>query len=455
MNTERSEVEADATGALAAFVAGSSWEAVPEKVRHEGRRGLLNALGTALAGCADAQVAHLLAVLGPFAGKPEATLIGRRERLDAMSAAFVNAAASNLHDFDDTHMQTIIHSAGPVMPAVLALGERRRASGRELLHAFILGVEAECRVGNAVSPWHYAHGWHISSTCGAVGAAAAAGKLMGLDATRMTAALCLGATQACGLLDSLGHMAKGVSMGSAPRAGILAAMLAERGFTAGGRALDGRYGFIHVLGEKPDAGAITRGLGEDWEAARIAFKPYPCGIVLHPVLDALLALRAAHKLGAEDVRRITVRAHPLLQQRTDRPHPRHGREAQVSLQHAAAMCFLHGAAGLEQFTDDMAIDPRARAFGARVAIENDIAMAVEAAVVTVDTTDGRALRHEVAHALGSLGQPMTDAQIEAKLRACAAFGATGVDPAPLIDAAWMIENLPDAAALAALCVPRA
>jgi len=445
----------DATAELAGFLAAARWEDLPEKVRHEGRRSLLNSLGTALGGCRDAQVEHLLAALGPFAGRPEATLIGRRERLDAMGAAFVNAAASNLHDFDDTHMQTIIHSAGPVMPAVLALGERRRASGRDVLHAFVLGVEAECRVGNAVSPWHYAHGWHISSTCGAVGAAAAAGKLLGLDPARMNVALALGATQACGLLDSLGHMAKGVSMGSAPRAGILAALLAERGFTAGGRTLDGRYGFVHVLGDRPDAGAIARGLGADWEAAKIAFKPYPCGIVLHPVLDALLALRAEHRLALSDVRRVTVRAHSLLQQRTDRPNPRHGREAQVSLQHAAAMCLLHGAAGLRQFTDAAVADPAAQAFGARIAIECDDTMAVEAAGVRVDLADGRSVSREVAHALGSLGQPMSDAQIESKVRDCAAFGGSGVDTAALIDAAWRIDALPDVSVLAALAAPRA
>lgn len=445
----------NATAELAGFLAASRWEDVPEKVRHEGRRSLLNSIGTALGGCRDAQVEHLLAVLGPFAGKPEATLIGRPERLDALSAAFVNAAASNLHDFDDTHMQTIIHSAGPVMPAVLALGERRRASGRDVLHAFILGVEAECRVGNAVSPWHYAHGWHISSTCGAVGAAAAAGKLLGLDAPRMASALALGATQACGLLDSLGHMAKGVSMGSAPRAGITGALLAERGFTSGERGLDGKYGFITVLGDRPDAGALTRNLGADWEAGRIAFKPYPCGIVLHPVLDALLALRAQHGLKARDVKRITVRAHSLLQARTDRPRPRHGREAQVSLQHAAAMVFLHGGAGLRQFTDQMTRNPEAEAFGERVAIENDDALAVQAAQVRLETADGRTLRHDIAHALGSLGQPMSDAQLEAKLRDCAGFGAPGLDASPLIDALWNIDRQPDAAALAALARSKA
>lgn len=440
----------DETGALARFLAASRREDIPERVRHEGRRAILNCLGTALGGCRDEQVEHALAVLRPFSGPAEAQLIGRDERLDTLTAAFVNAAASNLHDFDDTHMQTIIHPSAPVVPGALALAERQRADGARLLHAVILGIEAECRVGNAVSPWHYAHGWHITSTCGAVGAAAAAAKLLDLDAPRMNAALALGATQACGLIDSLGTMAKSVSVGNAPRGGIVAALLAQRGFTAGPRTLDGQYGFINVLGEKPDAGAITRGLGQDWEAAKVAFKPYPCGIVLHPVIDALLALREKHGLKAQDVERVTVRAHSLLRRRTDRKRPALGREAQVSLQHAAAMCLMHGAAGLRQFTDAMAVDPAAQSFGDRITIEDDDGIAVEAAKVTLRTTDGRNLGLDVAHALGSLGKPMSDAQIEAKVRDCAAFGAPGFDAAPLIDAVWGIEKLADASALARL-----
>lgn len=266
----------------------------------------------------------------------------------------------------------------------------------------------------------------------------------------MTAALGLGATQACGLLDSLGHMAKSVSVGNAPRSGIVAALLAQRGFTAGPRTLDGKYGFVNVLGENPDAAAITRDLGKDWEAAKVAFKPYPCGIVLHPVIDALLELRGRHGLKAQDIERVTVRAHSLLRERTDRMRPRHGREAQVSLQHAVAMCFVHGAAGLRQFTDALAADPAAQAFGTRVAIESDDSMAVEAAHVTLRTSDGRTLTLEVAHALGSLSKPMSDAQMEAKVRDCAAFGAPGFAAGPLIGAVWEIEKLEDAAALARL-----
>jgi 2-methylcitrate dehydratase PrpD len=453
MNTDNPNSDADATAGLARFLAQSRWEDVPETVRHAARRTLLNCIGTALGGCREPAIEHALAVLRQFSGPAQAALIGRAERLDVLSAAFVNAAAANVFDFDDTHLQTVIHPSAPVVPAALALAERRHASGREMLHALVLGVEAECRVGNAVSPWHYAHGWHITSTCGVIGAAAAAGRLLGLDPPCMVAALGLGATQACGLLESLGTMAKSISVGNAPRNGIVAALLAERGYAAAARTLDGAYGFIHVMGERPDAGAILRGLGVEWESARVAYKPYPCGIVLHPVIDALLALRAEHALEAANVGRVKVRAHPLLAQRTDRKGPRSGCEAQVSLQHAVAVCLLHGAAGIREFTDAAAADPLALALGERVEIEDDPAMGVEAASVTVHTADARMLRRDIEHALGSLGRPMSDAELEAKLREQARSGAPGFDPDPLLDALWRVERLPDAAVLAQLLQP--
>ncbi|MGQ0656445.1 MAG: MmgE/PrpD family protein, partial [Betaproteobacteria bacterium] len=185
------------TATLARFVARSRWEDIPAPVRHEAKRTLLNFFGTALGGCRDQAIERLLAVLAPLSGPAQASVPSRSERLDMLSAAFVNGAAANVHDFDDTHLPTVIHPAAPVVPAVLALSETRKVDGRQFLEALILGLEVECRLGNAVTPYHYAKGWHITSTCGVVGAAAAAAKALGLD--------------------EFGTMAKSVSVGAAPR----------------------------------------------------------------------------------------------------------------------------------------------------------------------------------------------------------------------------------------------
>ena len=442
------------TAHLAQFVARSRWEEIPEAVRHESKRALLNILGAAFGGCRDAAVDHALAVLLPFSGPAEASILGRSERADVLTAAFVNGASANVLDFCDTHHPTIIHPTAPVAPAVLAFAERQRCSGEALLHALLLGIEAECRVGNAVSPWHYAHGWHITSTCGAIGAAAAMGKLLGLDEQRMVAAIGLGATQACGLVESLGSMAKSVSVGNAPRNGIVAALLAERGFTAAPDTLEGVRGFTRVMGQDADPAAIVRDLGSVWEATRNAYKPYPCGIVLHSVIDALLELRARHDLRPEMVERVTVRGHPLLRQRTDRPRPRSGREAQVSLQHTAAVCILYGKAGIAEYSDARAVEPAVQAFGERVEVADDSSIPVEAIAVSLRTVDGRTLACEVAQALGSLGRPMTDAQIEAKVRTHAAINAPAVAVDRLIDAVWALDRSGDAAEVARLSAAR-
>ena len=444
----------DITSALARFLVASPWEDVPAAVRHEAKRTLLNSLGAALGGCRDAAVEHAFAVLRQFAGRPEATVIGHAERTDALTAAFVNAASANVLDFDDTHLPTVIHPAAPVVPAGLAVAERTRVSGAELLHATILGIEVECRIGNAISPWHYSRGWHITSTCGVIGAAAAAAKLLRLDVERTTWALGLAANQACGLVETLGSMGKSVSVGNAPRNGIVAALFARQGVTAAPTTLEGPHGFLHVMGEQPNLAAIEAGLGTSWESARNTYKPYPCGIVLHAAVDALLELRLEHGLHAENVERVTIRANPLLRQRTDRRAPRSGREASVSAQHTAAVCLIYGAAGVAQYTDDCAAKSAVRALGDRVAVEEDPVIPVGAAVVGIRTRDGRTLTREVAHAFGSLERPMSDAAIEAKVRDLASFGAPDCDVGRLIDAVWELERRADAATIARLTVSR-
>jgi len=433
-----------ATRALAGFVAASRWHGVPQPVRHEAKRTLLNFLGCALGGCRDPAVEQAAVVLRGFSGPAQATLIGRGERLDALTASFLNGAAANVHDFDDTHLPTVIHPAAPVVPAALALAERFPVSGSELLHAIVLGIEVECRVGNAVTPWHYARGWHITSTCGVIGAAAAAAKLLNLDESKTLCALGLAANQAGGLIESLGTMAKSVSVGNAPRNGLFAALLAERGYTASPQTNEGPRGFAHVMGQDPDLSKITAALGDSWESSRNTYKPYPCGIVLHAVIDALLHLRSSGHFAPEVVSRVVITGHPLLRERTDRPHPASGREAQVSLQHAAAVCLIYGAAGLSEFSDRIAAEPAVLALGRKVEIVDDAALPVGAARVVIHAANGYSDAHEVTAPLGSLANPMTDAQLEAKARALAAFGAPRVEVEALIRAVWDIENTPRA-----------
>ena len=431
------------TQRLAQFIAESRWESIPQTVRHEARRAILNNIGCALASCLDDVTGRALGVLDAFSGPREATVIGRSERLDVLSAAYINAVSSNLLDFDDTHLRTVIHPTAPVAPALLAMAERRRATGAQVLHAFILGVEVECRIGNSISPWHYSHGFHITSTCGVFGSAAAMAKLLGLDMQRTAWALGNAATQASGLVESLPAMSKSINLGGAARNGMMAAFLAERDFDAARSAIEGTFGFAKVMGRDANLAEITSGLGETWELMQNAYKPYPTGVVLHPVIDACLELRDRHSITPGRIERIEVRGNPLLRERADRPAPAIGREAKLSVHHCCAVAFIHGAAGVRQFSDACVNDHAVLALRGRVALEDDATLSFESAYVSVHMQSGEVYAGHVPHPRGSVARPMSDADLEAKFRDNAAIGASQIEPGRLIAAIWACERSDD------------
>jgi 2-methylcitrate dehydratase PrpD len=441
------------TPLLARFLVESQWEDIPANVRHEAKRSVMNFIGTAIGGCRDEAVAVALQALAPFFGAAQATVIGRNERPDALHAAFLNAISANVLEFDDTHLGTVIHPMAPVAPALFALAELRGASGEELLHALILGVETECRIGAAVSPSHYRRGWHITSTCGVFGAAAAAGKLLNLDHQHMSWALGNAAAQSAGLIESLGSMAKSISVGNAARSGLAAALLAERGFTGPGQPIEGTYGFAKVTSDETEFGSVTKGLGESWEILENAYKPYPCGVVLFPVIDGCLELRERHTLSADQIAAVTVRGHPLLRIRTDRPDVTDGRAAKVSVQHGVAVAFIYGTAGLAQYADECVNEPAVLALRRKITVEEDANVPVETAYVTVETKDGRRFERHVTEARGTMARPMTDAELEVKFRGLVDYGAPALDSGRLIEAIWGIGDERDVGRIVRMTIP--
>jgi 2-methylcitrate dehydratase PrpD len=443
----------DVTHQLARFIVESQWRDIPKPVRHEAKRSLLNWLGTAIGGCNDPAVDAALAALREFSGPPQATVLGRRERLDILNAAVINAISSNILDFDDTHLRTVIHPTVPVAAALLALAEHTPITGAQFLHAFILGVEVECRVGIAVSPEHYNAGWHITATCGVFGAAAACGKVLKLDARQMTWALGIAATQSSGLTAMLGSMTKTYNMGHAARNGLMAALLAQKNFTSSERGLEAPRGFAHVLSSRCDLNAIVDGLGASWELAHNAYKPYPCGIVVHPVIDACLQLRSEHAIAADTISKIELRVHPLVMKLTGNPVPRDGLEAKLSVQHCAAAAFLFGAVGVKEFTDECATNATVVALRARVTATIDQAMNAAAADVVITLKDGTQHHAFVPHALGSLERPLTDVDLETKFRALVEWGFSTCNAYDVIELIWSFDNINDAASLARTTVP--
>jgi len=440
------------TSALARFVASTRWEDIPETVRHEAKRALLNFFAVAIAGCRTAPIELALKALSEFSGGRQATIVGRAERIDALSAAFLNAAGANVFDYCDTHLPTVVHPTSPLAPAVLAMAELRRVTGPEFLLAFILGFEIECRVGGAVSPGHYPKGWHITSTCGVFGAAAGAAKLLDLSEAQIVWALGNASTQSAGLCECLGWPAKSVSVGNAARNGLFSALLADKGFEGPPEPIAGAQGFLAAMGEPPNWSALLDGLGKSWEVANNSIKPYPAGFVIHPLLDIALDWRKQNPDAV--VEKVLARGNPLLVQRTDRPEVATGRESQVSLQHAVAAALVLGKAGLDQFTDACVNDPKVGAMRRRIAVASDPDISTIAVEMEFTTADGKVHRMSTQAARGSASNPLKDAEIEQKLRDEARSWNARHDIQPLIDAVWALDRSADVSTLAAMTVPR-
>jgi 2-methylcitrate dehydratase PrpD len=380
-------------------------------------------------------------------------VLGRSERLDILNAALLNGISAHVLDFDDTHARAI-HPSAPVLPALLAYAEWRKVTGAELVHAFVLGVETEERIGLSVFPEHYEAGWHITGTAGVFGAAAAAGKLLGLDEQRMAWALGIAATQSAGLQEMFGSDCKSLHPGRASQNGLGAALLAARGFTSSERAIEAPRGFAHVLSTKFDSKVITDGLGERFELLSNMYKPYACGLVVHAAIDGCITLSRENGLAPDAIEAVELTVSPLVQRLTGNANPQTGLEGKFSIYHAVSAAIVHGAAGEAQFSDACVRDPRVVALRKRVSLREDSAIGRTEARVTIRARDGRVLALHVEHALGTLARPMSDADLEAKFRGLAQEALPSAQAEEIIKLCWRVAALEDAGALARAAVTR-
>jgi 2-methylcitrate dehydratase PrpD len=441
-----------ATAQLGAFVAGFDGEDLPKAMRHEAKRAILNFFGVALGGWFDSAGETAIKVITHTAGKPTATVIGSALRFDILNASFMNALNANVLEFDDTHMPTVVHPTAPVAPPLFALAENTRVSGSSLIEAFVLGVEVACRAGNSVSPQHYVRGRHITATCGVLGAAAACARLLALSAEQTAHAIGIAASQAAGLVENLPTGAKNIQVGNCARGGLLSALFSQQGYTAAPQAIEGTHGWARASGDAPDMNALLGRLGQTWELGKNAYKAYPCGIVLAPVIDACVDLRREHLLSPGDIMQVMVRGNTLLLARADRPHVLNDRIAKLSIQHSAAIAFVCSAITVKEYA--AFDDPEVVAFRSKVTVQADDALPIEAAIVTVLTKGGQSFTAHVEHARGSLERPLTDIEIDRKARQLADLGGTDVDIAPLIDAVWGMDANGDVGQIMKLTVPR-
>jgi 2-methylcitrate dehydratase PrpD len=441
------------THILARYIVNARYEDLPATVRREGTRTLLNWVGVAVGGSGHETVACAVSALAPFSGPKQAALLGRRERFDIMNAAFVNGVSSHIFDYDDTHLKTIIHPAGPVASAILALSEYRPVSGRDFLNALVLGVETECRIGNSVYPNHYDVGWHITGTAGVFGSAAATGKILGLSEQQMVWALGLAASQPVGLRESFGSMNKSFNPGRAASNGMFAALLAQQNYTSSDGMIEAKRGWANTISTKQDYREITEGLGQRYESALNTYKPFACGIVIHPAIDAAIQLRNEQHLTADQIESIDLRVNPLVIELTGKKTPQIGLEGKFSIYHSVAIAIIDGAAGEKQYSDRAVLDPKTIALRERVKATIDPAVRPEQVDMTITLKDGRKLHKFIEHAIGSVEVPMTDGQLETKFADLVDGILSKAQARRLMDACWQVDQLASADTIAKTAVP--
>lgn len=440
------------TAQLAQFVAEHPSQGWSETVEHEAHRTFLNWLGCAIGAAKHEAVESALAAVNMLAPAPQATLAGRSERVDMASAALINGISSHTFDFDDTHLKTIIHPAGPVASAVMALAETQNSSGRQVMDALVLGIDVACRMGNLVYPQHYDRGWHITGSTGTLGAAAACARLLGLNAQQTAMALGIAASQPVGLREQFGTMTKPFHPGGAARAGLMSALMAKHGFTSSARALEAPRGWAQVLSTKYDWREAQDELGQRFEISFNAYKPFACGIVIHPSIDACAQLRA-QGVKPEEVKSIELRVHPLVLELTGKKTPQDGLQGKFSVYHGCAVGLIFGRAGEEEFSDHIVRREDVVSLRDKVQAVVDTSVREESVYVTAHLNDGRSVKVHVEHAIGSLQKPMTDADLESKFRDLSdpILGAARVND--ILTTCWSLGKAPNLQGLLALLKP--
>lgn len=440
------------TRALGAFASGLRFDQLPAAVVHEARRGVLDWIGCALAASRHPTIRILLDTFDATGSPAIATVLGQGgRRLGLLDAPVANGQMGHLLDFDDTHMGgVVLHTSSPLLAALLALAEHRPVSGRELIAAYVAGFEAGVRAGQG-APAHHDGGWHLTGTLGAIAAGAGSARLLGLDAQQVTHAIGIATTQAAGMQQNRGTMCKSFHAGKAASSGALAALLAARGFNSSDEILEGKRGFIRIYSTTSAPERITEGLGERFEITRNGYKPYACGIVLHPLIDAMIAVREAARLPAAQVERVELRVHPHAVKITGVDDPRSGLMSKFSINHSASVAYLDGNAGVAQYTDARAGAADVLAFRPKIHVSVVEEFRKDQAHATLIATDGRRFEAPVAHASGTVDNPMSDAALERKFLGNA-VGALGEDRARAIaQAVWTLDGMADVRDLLALC----
>jgi 2-methylcitrate dehydratase PrpD len=448
------QVEADRnappiTRILAEYIVNHPSRGWSDDVEHEAHRTFMNWLGCAVGASGHEAALAALEAVSVLQPSAQATILGRSEKVDIGSAALINGITSHTFDFDDTHLKTIIHPAGPVCSALLALAEHTGASGRQLIDALIIGIDVSCRAGNMIYPDHYDRGWHITGTTGVLGSAAACARLLGMNVEQTIMALGIAASQPIGLREQFGTMTKPFHPGAAAQAGLMSALLAKSGFTSSSRAIEAPRGYAQVVSAKYDWNEITDQLGERFEISFNSYKPFACGIVIHPSIDACVQLREKG-VTADNLARIDLKVHPLVLELTGKKEPTDGLQGKFSVYHGCAAGLIFGRASEDEYADD--IVNRADMVDVRRKVNAIVDRGMDEASVDAVATlkDGSTVHVFVEHAIGSLQRPMTDSDLENKFHGMTDGLLGKAQTSQLISECWKLADAPDVSLVTSL-----
>jgi 2-methylcitrate dehydratase PrpD len=436
--------------ALVDFVLGLELAAVPPAVIEAANRSMTDWLGTAIRGSIEPLADALASVIAATGGEPQATVVGRGRRTSALLASLANGAQCHALDFDDTHLPAVLHGSAAVAPVVLALAEWQHASGADALTAFIAGFELETRIGRVIGKRLTERGWHVTATIGTFGAAAAAGRMLGLDARRLAHALGIAGTQAAGLTQSFGTMAKPLHPGKAAMNGLLAALLAREGFTGSTAMLDAADGLAGTFLGVTDLGRAAEDFGKRWELTHNSTKYYAACHLTHATIDAGRAIRARMPLAADAIESVRCRVLPLTLKAADQREPKTPLEAKFSVRFCAAMALLRGDAGEAEFTEASIADPAVAKVMALVTPEGDDSISITAAHMSVRLTDGRVIEERISAARGTPNNPGTRDDLETKFQRLAGTVLPAQRVAALTAAMRGFAEAKDVAGIAAL-----
>jgi 2-methylcitrate dehydratase PrpD len=398
---------------LAEFASDLQFEAVPSNVRLQAINALVNWMGCVLGGCRE-DVSRVAAASITVPGR--AMLIGHRKKSDLAGAAFVNSVSASALSFDDTHLASVAHPTGPVASAILAAAQSGEViDGNQFLDALIVGIEISCRLANAlvVPPATPRLGFYMQGVVGPVGVAGALGRVLNLDRQRISSAMGLASAMSGGTRATHGSMAGLMVPAFGARAGVQAVNLAQAGAICSDGALDETRGFLEVFSDRADPAHATNALGERYEMLNVSFKPYPAGIVLHPAVEACLEI--CRSIPADDaIVSVHVFAHPHAYALTNRPWPETALEAQISLQHWAAVALATGKADAWALGEAALSDSRIAALRGMVELLADDGVPQDGARVAVTLSSGQTHRSSIDAARGSARRPLVEGELDSK-----------------------------------------